>query len=167
MHLPLPRLATPADLPELVRVERAAFAAVDQLSRASWRGLLRSPSAAVWVLPAEDAAPGAPLAGVAVWLTRRGGAGARLYSLATDPALRRRGGARALLAASVQALPPGVLRLSLEVRQDNHAAIALYTALGFVSAGPLLGYYGDGAPGLRLRAPRARVAAALVAGQNF
>lgn len=58
-----------------------------------------------------------------------------LLNLAVDPAHRRQGIARRLLAL----LPPG--RTFLEVRASNAAAIALYQAAGFTEAGCRKAYY--------------------------
>lgn len=53
-------------------------------------------------------------------------------NVAVFPAFRRRGIARALIGAALEA---PIERLSLEVRVSNEAAIALYTSLGFVNEG--------------------------------
>ena len=53
-------------------------------------------------------------------------------NVAVFPAFRRRGIARALIAAALDA---PIERLSLEVRVSNEPAIALYASLGFVNEG--------------------------------
>jgi ribosomal protein S18 acetylase RimI-like enzyme len=59
-------------------------------------------------------------------------------SLATDPALRRRGVARALLAAAGQvARERGLPEVALETELDNSAARALYRSAGFEEVGEL------------------------------
>ena len=45
--------------------------------------------------------------------------------------------------------PSGRLRITLEARYDNAAAIALYEKLGFRHFGRYPGYYADGAEALR------------------
>ncbi len=57
-----------------------------------------------------------------------------IANVAVSPAFRRRGVARALLAAAKEQ-GNGLYRLTLEVRPSNTAAIALYEAAGFVCDG--------------------------------
>ena len=73
---------------------------------------------------------------------------AEILSLATDPALRRTGLARAALASfCAEAWKRGARRVCLEVASDNHAARALYAAAGFEQVGLRRGYYARaGAP---------------------
>lgn len=64
----------------------------------------------------------------------RGAGTLRVIDLAIAPSARRRGHARAVLGAlqlHLQAPGPGC-ELRLRVRLDNHAARALYAALGFM-----------------------------------
>jgi ribosomal-protein-alanine N-acetyltransferase len=64
--------------------------------------------------------------------------------LGIHPDARRRGAARALLAALLKDLgEAGATSVFLEVRRGNEPAIALYTALGFGEAGVRKGYYAD------------------------
>jgi [ribosomal protein S18]-alanine N-acetyltransferase len=95
-------------------------------------------------------APGALLVG-------RAAAGeAELLTLATDPALRRQGLARALLARfDAEARARGAETAFLEVAEDNAPARALYAACGWDAAGRRPGYYarpgGDRVAALILR----------------
>lgn len=67
---------------------------------------------------------------------------AEVLTLAVDPAVRRRGLARALLAASCGlAAQAGVETVWLEVAEDNAPARALYLGAGFVEAARRPGYY--------------------------
>ena len=67
---------------------------------------------------------------------------AEILTLAVRPAARRRGLARALVeAAAAVAGQAGAETLWLEVAQDNAAALALYAACGFTTAGRRRGYY--------------------------
>jgi ribosomal-protein-alanine N-acetyltransferase len=67
---------------------------------------------------------------------------AELLTLAVDPALRRRGIARALLAQFLDvARNRGAARAFLEVAADNAAALALYRGAGFAEDGLRRGYY--------------------------
>ena len=71
---------------------------------------------------------------------------AEILSIATDPAVRRRGLARMLLAAAADAAAgAGARRLFLEVSAENPAAVALYRGFGFAAVGRRPGYYA--APG--------------------
>jgi ribosomal-protein-alanine N-acetyltransferase len=67
-----------------------------------------------------------------------------LLNLAVDPAWRRRGVGRRLVAALASA-HPGVLWL--EVRESNADARKLYKSLGFREAGCRPGYYPDSGEG--------------------
>lgn len=74
---------------------------------------------------------------------------AELLTLAVDPAARRQGTARALVAEFItEAAGRGAARVFLEVMQDNVAALTLYRAMGFREAGMRRGYYRqtEGAP---------------------
>ncbi len=68
-----------------------------------------------------------------------------ILDVATTPALRRRGFARALLEVVLRyARDRGVRHLLLEVRRSNVAAIKLYRAQGFWAMGVRPKYYPDG-----------------------
>jgi ribosomal-protein-alanine N-acetyltransferase len=65
-----------------------------------------------------------------------------INSLAVDQASRRRGLARQLLAEVFrEAVAAGAKSATLEVRQSNQAARALYEGLGFVVEATRRGYY--------------------------
>jgi len=65
-----------------------------------------------------------------------------ILTLATDPAKRRCGRARAVLQlAEAQAIEGGATRMFLEVAEDNSAAKALYATAGFTQIGRRPGYY--------------------------
>jgi len=65
--------------------------------------------------------------------------------VASDPAHRRQGHARCVLAALLQlAAAQGAERATLEVAAGNTAACGLYAALGFKSAGVRRAYYRNG-----------------------
>jgi ribosomal-protein-alanine N-acetyltransferase len=73
---------------------------------------------------------------------------AEILTLAVDPAVRRRGLARALVeAATGAARMAGAEALFLEVAHDNVAAIGLYDSAGFSRAGLRRGYYDRGDAG--------------------
>jgi len=67
---------------------------------------------------------------------------AEILTLAVHPTARRRGIAARLTAQAAEAARSlGVVRLFLEVAEDNAPARALYAALGFQPAGRRRGYY--------------------------
>jgi [ribosomal protein S18]-alanine N-acetyltransferase len=65
-----------------------------------------------------------------------------LMNIAVDPALRRRGIARALLVQMIERAGPE-REYTLEVRTSNAGAITLYEQFGFRSAGTRPRYYRD------------------------
>ena len=76
-----------------------------------------------------------------------------ILDVAVAPGHRRAGLARKLLAhVSYDAQMLGCTTASLEVEDDNGAAIALYEGLGFVQEGRRRGYYGAGRDALIMRA---------------
>jgi [ribosomal protein S18]-alanine N-acetyltransferase len=71
---------------------------------------------------------------------------AEILTLAVDPGYRRRGLARALLTAAIDALrTSGLKRLFLEVDEANESARGLYQSLGAVAVGRRPRYYEHGA----------------------
>lgn len=133
------RLATPADLPHLLRLEEQSFEQ-DRLSARSFRRLLTATSAELIVAERDGA-----LLGYALLLLRRGARIARLYSLAISPSAQGQGlGSGLLERCERQARKRGCVRLRLEVRTDNAVAIALYERRGYRRFGQSTGYYEDG-----------------------
>lgn len=140
LHL---RPARATDLPALLALE--AMFPGDRMSARQFRHHLGSPRAR-WQLAVEDG----QVLGYSLLLLRRGSERARLYSIAVAPSARGRGlGRRLLAAAERQAAAAGCRAVSLEVRQDNRAANALYRDAGYQPTAVLPGYYEDGAPGWR------------------
>ncbi|MCX7372151.1 MAG: GNAT family N-acetyltransferase [Alphaproteobacteria bacterium] len=77
---------------------------------------------------------------------------AEVLTLATHPAARRQGLARALLdEAAAAAIACGASTMWLEVAENNSAALALYRALGFEEAGRRAGYYANNTAALVLK----------------
>jgi len=76
---------------------------------------------------------------------------AHVLTLAVDPDRRREGtGRRLLLELLAQARERMASAATLEVRESNDAAYALYSGFGFVSAGIRPGYYADDREGARI-----------------
>jgi ribosomal-protein-alanine N-acetyltransferase len=75
-----------------------------------------------------------------------------LLDLVVDPALRRRGAGRALVAELCAYAREQRARLvALEVRKSNQAAIALYRGFEFAPSGERKRYYSDGEDALEMR----------------
>jgi ribosomal-protein-alanine N-acetyltransferase len=127
-----------ADLPRLLEIERAGF-------RHPWsEQQLRAELGNAWSVPlaaVETGPDGAErmVAYAILWVVHDE---LHILNLATDPAHRRRGVARALLAHAAEV---GWLRAcltaTLEVRRSNLAALALYRSLGYRQVGVRPRYY--------------------------
>ena len=118
---------TEAYVPAVASLEKSAFS--EPWSEASIRGELENPWA-IWLLAVE----GGALAGYLG--VQYGPDGGNVVTVATDPALRGRGAAKALFSAMEDRLrEKGLAWLTLEVRPSNEAALGLYTALGFQTVG--------------------------------
>lgn len=166
---------TAADVAEVVAIERAtfrfpwsaaAFLSDLNLPYAVWRVVRAVPEAA-----AADAGRAAPwrrrqqpdprplvaYAGLQMILDE-----GHIMNVAVHPDYRRRGlGELLLLDLYRQVRPRGVVRLTLEVRASNLAALGLYHKYGFAVEGRRPRYYGDGEDALimwtgRLDAPEAQ-----------
>lgn len=89
-------------------------------------------------------APGADGAILGFVIARSAGVEADVLRLSVAREARFRGIGRALIAAMCAGLAEnGVQTLFLEVGEQNHAASALYRAMGFKRAGAREGYYRD------------------------
>jgi ribosomal-protein-alanine N-acetyltransferase len=124
--------ATPADAPVMAAVHAQAFAA--PWDAAAFAELMDGPG--VFGLIAGEAAP------LGVILCRVVAGEMEVLTVGVDPAARRRGVAKALVAAAVGAArQAGAEAAFLEVAVDNDAAAALYAGFGFRRAGVRRGYY--------------------------
>jgi len=142
--------ATLADLPRLAALENAVFAS-DRISRRQFRYLLTKGRALVVKAVDGDPADGGALAGYLVLLFRRNSGRTRIYSLAVAPWARRRGLARRFLAyAEEESRRRNLKGMTLEVREDNAAAQALYQSVGYTLIGWRQNYCEDGAAAARL-----------------
>ncbi len=145
------RDANACDLDAIAKLEYESFPE-DQVSRGSFAYALRAPERPVIAATIED-----ELAGYVLLALRKGRRSARIYSIAVDPRFARRGVGAALIAAAEKfALQQKREALTLEVRYDNAAAIALYEKCGFHHFGEHEDYYSDGATALRYRKVLAR-----------
>lgn len=133
------REAQRGDLEAMVRLERAARPdpfSRDLLAREFGIGVSYQ-----WVARSEGDGDGS-LAGLLVfWIV---GGEAQIHDLAVAPARRREGIATALVTHLVEfATAEGARVVTLEVRQNNRAAIALYESLDFEIIGRREAYYSD------------------------
>ena len=136
-------LGMPIDLPDLLRIEQVFGA--DALSRRSLFDFIRSPSGRVFVASIDGR-----IVGDAIVLRPRKRRKARLYSLVVDPKARGCGiGARLLQYVEDWTAAQGRTHLTLEVRRDNSAAIALYEKASYYRIGEVSRYYADGTDALR------------------
>ncbi len=126
----------------LIPGDRAAVEAVARVTHASIDvdTELGHPWALFWVARAvpEDAV-------VAFLLAWAVADELHLIHIATEPAARRRGAARAMMTALLAHAASNRTRLVLlEVRRSNRAAIRLYRGFGFTAMGVRRTYYTDG-----------------------
>ena len=142
------REARARDLDAIVRLENESFE-IDRVSRRSLREFLRALHRPVIAATIDD-----ELAGYVLVSLRKGARALRIYSLAVDARFARRGVGRALLqACEAYARRHRRAAITLEVRYDNVAAIALYESCGFRQFGEHARYYADGATALRYDKP--------------
>jgi ribosomal-protein-alanine N-acetyltransferase len=134
----LVRPCSDADLTKIHAIQLKCSQAA-QWRLEDYQQLARDPLGLILVAEVDDAK--APrLAGFAAF--HRVMDEAELRNMAVDPARQRKGMARALLAAGIQALQAsGVSRLYLEVRASNIPAIAFYASDGFTVLHTRRDYY--------------------------
>jgi [ribosomal protein S18]-alanine N-acetyltransferase len=110
--------------------EQGRFSVIEELER---------PWSRVWAAWTASSDP--PVAFVVAWHVADE---LHVLNIATAPAMRRRGLARALMAeALVYAAAQRIRIVLLEVRRSNRPAIKLYRGLGFTALGVRPGYYSD------------------------
>lgn len=140
------RPATLEDLPDIVRIEAAAFEPSRRSSRRSLRRALKSPFQRVLVLESGEALAGYLI----VWPHPRSW---RIYNLATDPGMRNRGVAGALLSAAITAARgAGADRVMLESRAET-GLVGYYEQRGFRVQRRLRDYYSEGEDAVRMVMP--------------
>lgn len=137
------RLFRPDDFQRVVEIERAAFA---EDYAPLFIQLYEMSSDGFYVAEVDGLVAGYIVAALAE--DREG----RIFSLAVDPAFRKRGVAAALLQRALDLYrSEGIPAVRLEVRVDNAPAQALYRRFGFEAVGRLPGYYSDGTDALVMR----------------
>jgi ribosomal protein S18 acetylase RimI-like enzyme len=139
------RHATPQDIDGLVALEATCFTA-DRVSRQSFKHLLHSPSAEILIAEHEN-----KIIGSAILFFRKNSNIMRIYSLAVHTEHRQQKIAANLhQAIEERAIQRGCTRIILEVRPDNHAAIAFYRKHEYDIFGKYNHYYEDGSDALRM-----------------
>jgi ribosomal-protein-alanine N-acetyltransferase len=125
----------PADLDEVMVIERDSFPSA--WSRASYERELRNSNSYYFTAKHQGAVVGY----IGMWIIADD---AHITTLAVHPRRRRTGLASRLLQHLIDfARSRGVGRLTLEVREGNSPAQALYHKFGFEDRGRLRRYYGD------------------------
>jgi ribosomal-protein-alanine N-acetyltransferase len=133
--------------PALSAIHADCFSGADAWNAASIAVLLATPGVVGFV---HDG--GGSFGGGGFILLRCALDEADIVTLAVSPQARRRGIARALLAAALaDAHARGIVTVFLEVAETNSAAIGLYRSAGFEVAGLRPSYYADGAAALLMR----------------
>jgi tRNA threonylcarbamoyl adenosine modification protein TsaD/ribosomal-protein-alanine acetyltransferase len=131
------RPLVPGDFPLVAALEAETFP--DPWTTSMFAAELAEPSRAWYV--AEDAGVMVGYGGAAVFAAED----AHIMNLAVTPARRGRGIGRMLLDATLRgAARLGARRVTLEVRSENAAAIALYESVGLEAVGTRPDYYGYG-----------------------
>jgi ribosomal-protein-alanine N-acetyltransferase len=126
---------TPADLDEVMVIERHSFPSA--WSRGSYERELRNANSCYFTAKHDGAVVGY----IGMWIIADD---AHITTLAVHPRRRRAGLATRLIQHLMDfARNLGAVRITLEVREGNRAAQALYHKFGFEDRGRLRRYYGD------------------------
>ncbi len=128
------RRLTYADLPQIIAIERRAFPTPWSLAMFV---LELSKPAGVCIAALRDGEM------LGYLICSRYDTVWHIMNVAVDPVRRRRGIATALLADLLRRLDGQGARFTLEVRESNTGAIALYERFGFRAAGRRRRYYQD------------------------
>lgn len=134
--------ATWRDLPALARLQRRAFPPQLAYTLPTLILLRLIPWVRTMLVRREDQLAGCVIGDRVL-------EGGRVVNLAVDPAYRRQGIARALLAAVEREMETPVMMLM--VQQENAGARQLYLSAGYVEELELPNYYGPGRMGIRMK----------------
>jgi [ribosomal protein S18]-alanine N-acetyltransferase len=123
------------DLPELLAIESASF--MQPWSRASFLSELRKKPPSLYLIRRESSS--CILGYICFWEVADE---IQMLNLAVHPDYRRQGlGRQLMIFLLLQAKEKGILKVLLDVRATNQAAIALYRLLGFNILYRRPGYY--------------------------
>ena len=140
MPVPVLEPMQPADIPDVIAVERAAYTA--GWPTTAFERELTTNAMARYLVVREDSAPASPLVAFGgLWLMVDQ---AHIVTVAVRPELQRRGYGRLVLHGLIElAHAAGMDSVTLEVRVSNDAARALYRRYGFYEVGVRKRYYAD------------------------
>ena len=145
-HQTVIRPAGSSDLNALIKLEQICFN-TESFSRSQLRYLISKARADFLLTEASG-----EISSFIILLKRRTSRGMRIYSVAVSPKFRGKGLARLLLHEAAQrARADGLRYLTLEVSEDNTAAISLYLNMGFEVFGERLSYYKNGSKAFLMR----------------
>lgn len=136
------RAAVLADLPELLELEQCCFPE-DAWSVNAIASELGRPGSIVRVAEVAGGVVGSAVG----WVIADG---LEVLRVAVHPSARQQGWGRQLLHA-LESAHPEVQEVWLEVREDNSAAIRLYSQAGYIQNGRRPRYYHDGCAALLYR----------------
>lgn len=140
------RRAAPQDLDALCRIEQECFAE-DAFTRPQLYYLLARAHGGLFIALHDG-----KVAGYISLLLRRNTCNVRIYSVAVAPECRSCGVAKELVGEALRfAESERRTCVTLEVRCDNAAAIALYEGFGFCRTEQLPHYYHGGGDGWRMK----------------
>lgn len=130
------------DIPEALEIDRECFA--EQWAAVPYKKDLETNDMAHYLVACDEGVPPSEqrIEGVAGFWVMAGEA--HIITLSVRPARRRQGIAEALLIAAIElAVSLRAHLMTLEVRQSNRAAQALYLKYGFALTGSRKAYYND------------------------
>jgi ribosomal protein S18 acetylase RimI-like enzyme len=143
------RIAKPADLPDLEKMERRCFVSLRRSSRRSLSHSLRSPGQMVCLAEYRAAGERQAAGAMILWRYPRT---VRLYSIGVMPAFRGQGVGYALVQRALrEARRTKRSYVSLEADRRNSELIRWYQQLGFVITCRLQNYYAPGRDAVRMR----------------
>jgi ribosomal protein S18 acetylase RimI-like enzyme len=133
------RLATLADMGELLRVEEECFAQ-ERFDEELLRALVTSPLFRSFVAEDEQGTLGSAMVYIGPHMGE-----AHILSIAVLPSARGKGVGRKLAERlEKEATKVGAEIMSLEVRAENESAHHLYISMGYVDRGVIDSYFGPG-----------------------
>jgi len=144
------REANSADLPELLKLERASFAPHRQSTARSLRRSVASPFQSAWVAEKNEGGSSRMVAAAILYPHKHR---LRIYSIAVDPACRGEGVGQAFMTKILEiAENRGCREISLEADASDTRLLNWYTQQGFTFLKTLPDYYAPGEHAVRMTA---------------